>query len=143
MNNFSDFFNREEFIGAYSIVQSGEPIEVGLLYVEDSSDRGFWECVVNAVCPGHYRVMKYSQDGSDGKRLLEKEYDNLHKKFIVGVDGDYDYLCPNRNQFSLKLNHSPFILHTHSYAVENLRGCQKPLLTIVIHSDCMKKRVIF
>ncbi|SEQ86135.1 hypothetical protein SAMN05216522_107180 [Rosenbergiella nectarea] len=127
MNNFSDYFKKEEFVGTYSNMYSGEHTGAGLLYIEDSSDRCFWESVVDAVCPGLYRVMKYSQNGSDGKRLLEKEYDNLHKKFIVGVDGDYDYLCPDRNEYSLKLNENPFVLHTHSYAVENLKGCQEAI----------------
>lgn len=131
MADFTDILRSGSFIRGYTGIQSGQPM--GVIYIEDASDRLFWEKIVNRVCPGRYAVKPFSGAGTEGKRKLEKEYQHLHKDRLVGVDSDYDYLCPERNEYSDVLNNSPFVLHTFFYsresylhtpeAIEDLTGC--------------------
>lgn len=92
----------------------------GILYVENPSDRLFWERVVACICPQMYSVKAFSLTKAPGKRSLEKEYNKLHQFYIVGVDGDFDYLCPDRHAHASSLNKNPFVLHTFCYSRENL-----------------------
>ncbi|MTC79501.1 DUF4435 domain-containing protein [Providencia sp. wls1916] len=117
MNDFDSIRSNRDFLNAYNLFTSSVP--AGFLYIEDASDRLFWERLVKSVCPGRYRVMPYSQGGAEAKRSLEREYMNLHQDFIVGVDSDYDYLCSNRNEFAEQLITNQFVLHTFYYSRES------------------------
>ncbi|CAX58632.1 conserved uncharacterized protein [Erwinia billingiae Eb661] len=117
MDDFDTIRSSRNFLNTYNVFTTSEP--AGFLYVEDASDRLFWEGLVKSVCPGRYRVMPYSQGGAEAKRSLEREYVNLHQDFIVGVDSDYDYLCSNRNEFAEKLSTTKYVLHTFYYSRES------------------------
>lgn len=117
MSETMDFLLRGKFINVYTKMESSD-VEKGIIYVEDASDFAFWSKVLKEVCPNRYDIKTYS-NGKQGKRVLEKEYSRLHKELLVAVDSDFDYVCPERNEFSLQLNNNPFILHTVYYSRES------------------------
>lgn len=117
MSSFDSIAKSSKYLKSYNDVIINKPS--GVLYIEDSLDRTFWEALVEMVCPDRYRVMPYSQPGSEGKRSLEKQYAILHPDLIVGVDGDYDFLCPDRNEYASHLINNPFVIHTFYYSRES------------------------
>lgn len=129
MASFESILKSEDFMGAYSKFSNASTI--GLLYVENPADRIFWELVISKACPNKYKVMPYSHELAPGKRRLEKEYDKLHSKYIVGVDGDFDYLCPFRHDNSNKLNTNPYVLHTFGYSRESITCSQSSISKII------------
>ncbi|MEI7239078.1 DUF4435 domain-containing protein [Pectobacterium brasiliense] len=129
MDDFDSIRSSSVFLNTYNVFTSSAP--AGFLYIEDSSDRLFWEGLVNYVCPGRYRVMPYSQGGAEAKRSLEREYINLHQDFIVGVDSDYDYLCSNRNEFAEQLSTNQYVLHTFYYSRESHISSQEAVSNIL------------
>lgn len=118
MSDLTDIMRSEKYIRLYTGIESSGT-QKGIIYIEDAVDRTFWEKAINAVFPSRYEIKPYSQPGAEGKRKLEKEYRNLHKNFLVAVDADYDYICPERNEFAAELNNNPFILHTYIYSKES------------------------
>ncbi|MFK3843858.1 DUF4435 domain-containing protein [Serratia sp. NPDC087055] len=121
MMNFSEMMQSESYIRASTAIQSGIP--KGLLYVENPTDIAFWRGVIQLGAPGGYTVKPISQDKAKGKRTLEKMYPDLHKALIVGVDSDFDYLCPDRHERAEAMNQNKFVLHTHVYSRENFQCC--------------------
>ncbi|WP_426507289.1 DUF4435 domain-containing protein [Serratia proteamaculans] len=119
--NFSEMMQSESYIRASTAIQSG--ISKGLLYVENPTDIAFWRGVIQLGAPDGYTVKPISQDKAQGKRTLEKMYPNLHKSLIVGVDSDFDYLCPDRHEHAEVMNQNRFVLHTHVYSRENFQCC--------------------
>lgn len=118
MSELSDIMRSAEYIRLYtSLASSG--VQKGIVYIEDALDRIFWERIFDSVFPNRYEVKPYSQPGAEGKRKLEQEYGNLHRHLLVAVDADYDYLCPERNDFAAVLNNNPFIIHTYFYSKES------------------------
>lgn len=118
MSDFDKKMKSSNFMKSYTKYQSGTT--KGLLYVENAADRLFWENVVAHVCPQSYIVKTYSISKAPGKRTLEKEYEKLHKEYIVGVDGDFDYLCPDRHKHATMMNSNPYVLHTFCYSRESI-----------------------
>ncbi|WP_213637229.1 DUF4435 domain-containing protein [Providencia rettgeri] len=118
MSEFDNLLKSDRYLKAYAKQQAGK--SQGILYVENPSDRLFWENVIAHVCPDKYIVKTYSVEKAPGKRALEKEYNRLNSSFIVGVDGDFDYLCPSRHDNASHLNSNPFIIHTFAYSRENI-----------------------
>lgn len=118
MSDLTDFMRRPDFIRIYTGIESSGS-QKGIIHIEDATDRLFWKKVVNAVCPDRYDIKPYSQPGSEGKRQLEKLYQHLNKDYLIAVDSDYDFLCPDKSEFSAELNANPFILHTFCYSRES------------------------
>jgi len=129
MDDFDTIRSSRDFLNTYNMFTTSIP--AGVLYIEDASDRLFWERLVKSVCPGRYRVMPYSQGGAEAKRSLEREYINLHQDFIVGVDSDYDYLCSNRNEFAIQLSTNQFVLHTFYYSRESYINSKEAISNIL------------
>lgn len=118
MSGFDSLLKSAKYLQAYTKQQTGK--SRGILYVENPSDRLFWENVIAHVCPEQYSVKSFSLDNAPGKCSLEKEYSKLHRFYIVGVDGDFDYLCPSRHEFANSLNSNPYVIHTFTYSRENV-----------------------
>lgn len=118
MSGFDSLLKSAKYLKAYTKQQTGK--SRGVLYVENPSDRLFWESVIAQVCPGQYSVKSFSLGNAPGKRSLEKEYSKLNPYYIVGVDGDFDYLCPDRHEFANSLNNNPFVIHTFTYSRESV-----------------------
>ncbi|HDM8083484.1 TPA: DUF4435 domain-containing protein [Yersinia enterocolitica] len=118
MSGFDSLLKSAKYLKAYTKQQTGK--SQGVLYVENPSDRLFWESIIAQVCPEQYSVKSFSLEDAPGKRSLEKEYSKLHRFYIVGVDGDFDYLCPDRHEFANSLNSNPYVIHTFTYSRENV-----------------------
>jgi len=118
MSDLTDFMSRAEYIRIYTGMESSGP-QKGIIHIEDATDRLFWTKVVNTVCPGRYEIKPFSQPGSEGKRKLEQQYQHLNKDYLIAVDSDYDYLCPDKNDYAAELNANPFVLHTFCYSRES------------------------
>lgn len=118
MSAFDSLLKSAKYLKAYTKQQTGK--SRGVLYVENPSDRLFWETVIAHFCPEQYSVKAFTLDEAPGKRSLEKEYSKLHPFYIVGVDGDFDYLCPNRHEFANSLNNNPYVIHTFTYSRESV-----------------------
>lgn len=118
MPELSETMRSAEFTRLYTAMESSGT-QKGIIYIEDATDRPFWEKVLNAVCPGRYDIKPFGQPGSEGKRRLEQEYAHLNKDRLVAVDGDYDYICPQRNEYASCLVESKFVLHTFFYSRES------------------------
>lgn len=134
MPDLTDFMRNPQFIRLYTSIESSGP-QRGIILIEDASDRFFWEKVVNTVSPGRYDIKPFSQNGAEGKRALEKEYEHLSKDRLVAVDSDYDYLCPEKNAYASALNSNPFVLHTFLYSRESFISTPEAIdfLTGCIH----------
>lgn len=133
MPELSEMMRNPEYIRLYTAIESSGP-QRGIIHIEDATDRLFWTKIVNAVCPGRYDIKPYSQPGSEGKRKLEQEYQQLSKEYLVAVDGDYDYLCPDRNEYAAALNANPFVLHTFCYSRESFLHTPEAIESL---TDCI------
>ncbi|HAW0460478.1 TPA: DUF4435 domain-containing protein [Escherichia coli] len=121
MSDFERKMKSRAYLQAYTRQQSGnQPEARGIMYVENPADRLFWEEVVSQVWPKSYSVKTFALSG---KRELEKEYDKLNSSYIVAVDSDFDFLCPERHENACKMNSNPYILHTFCYSRENYSCC--------------------
>ncbi|MBC8953360.1 DUF4435 domain-containing protein [Xenorhabdus sp. PB62.4] len=129
MDDFSDILKSSKFISAYNKQRSG--IAAGILWIENPSDRLFWELVVSLSYPDRYVVKPYSKSNVSGKRILEKEYINLHSNLIVGIDSDFDFICPERHENAKEMNRNPFVLHTFCYSRESLICCHESIYDIL------------
>lgn len=118
MAETSDIMRSEKYIRLYTKIATSD-VQKGIVYIEDALDRIFWERVFDYICPNRYIVKPYSQPGSEGKRKLELEYKNLHRNLLVAIDADYDYLCPQRNDYAEALHSNPYIIHTYFYSKES------------------------
>lgn len=118
MKNFGDAFSNPDYIQGHTEIATGE--SKGFFYVESKNDVGFWQYLIENICPNKYEIKPASQIKSDGKKTLEKEYSKLNSKSLVGVDSDMDYLCPSRSQYASELSSNPYVLHTFSYSKESL-----------------------
>ncbi|MEQ2025786.1 DUF4435 domain-containing protein [Xenorhabdus szentirmaii] len=130
MADFSDIFKSPKYISAYNKQKTGT--EAGILWVENPSDRLFWELVVSRSLPERYIVRPYSKSEISGKRILEKEYSNLHSNLIVGIDSDFDFVCPERHENAKEMNINPFVLHTFCYSRESF-ACSKESLSDILN----------
>lgn len=118
MSELTDFMHRAGFIRLYTGMASSGP-QKGIIHIEDATDRLFWTKIVNTICPDRYDIKPFSQPGAEGKRKLEQQYQYLNRDYLIAVDSDSDYLCPNRNNYSAELNVNPFVLHTFYYSKES------------------------
>lgn len=118
---YSNYLTSENYIHASTILQHGNA--QGLLYVENPSDISFWRCIVQHLARDRYVVKPVSKEIANGKRTLEKMYPDLHKSLLVGVDSDFDYICPERHANAAILNQNCFVLHTFAYSRESYECC--------------------
>ena len=125
MSDFSRMIGSPAFIRAYNKFQSGQVM--GNIFVENPTDIPFWQHVVNAVDGSRYKVRPISKEQAAGKRTLQKRYAALNQEFLVAVDSDYDFLCPDRHAEAQQMNNNPFVLHTYCYSRESFQCCHHSL----------------
>lgn len=118
---FSTCASSKKYIHASTKILTGH--SQGILYVENPSDISFWRCIVQDIATDRYVVKPIAKGNPDGKRTLEKLYPALHKSLLVGVDSDFDYICPERHERATILNQSNFVLHTFAYSRESYECC--------------------
>ncbi len=114
-------------------------------YVESFDDVAFWRQVLDEfespavtfeVClPSHDSLGK-------GKRqallnLLSAR--QLGQTMIACVDADYDYLLSDATELSRLVRHSPYVIHTYVYAIENYQ-CYAPSLRRAVVTATLNDR---
>lgn len=128
MSDFDNYVTNPDYLAAYDF--DGK----GYLYVEDESDIPFWEEIVSQIIPNKYHV-KPAVQGSEsirGKHHLEKRISQLHDKFLIAIDSDFDFICPNgRLPNSLNINNNKFILQTYLYSRESFQFSREQLVKVM------------
>lgn len=106
---------RDDYTKAYSIVKSRKQKTLGVIYIEDITDKQFWQNI--AV---HHEVKLYSDAGKmiTGKsKLLQICSANQ----LIAIDSDFDELCPNHRDESILLSEKKqYILQTYAHGRENI-----------------------
>lgn len=106
---------RDDYTKAYSIVKSRKQKTLGVIYIEDITDKQFWQNI--AV---HHEVKLYSDAGKmiTGKsKLLQICSANQ----LIAIDSDFDELCPNHRDESILLSEKQqYILQTYAHGRENI-----------------------
>ncbi len=106
-------------------------------YVESYDDVFFWRTVLSRYedQTRYFEVMLPSRTTLErGKRavLMNLLGDKVGGSMIACVDADYDYLLQQTTATSKIVNNNPYVLHTYSYAIENMQ-CYAPSL----HDVCV------
>ncbi|WLF84201.1 hypothetical protein [Moraxella sp. ZY210820] len=106
---------RDDYTKAYSIMKSRKQKTLGVIYIEDITDKQFWQNI--AV---HHEVKLYSDAGKTitGKsKLLQICSANQ----LIAIDSDFDVLCPNHRDESILLSEKQqYILQTYAHGRENI-----------------------
>lgn len=102
-------------------------------YVESFDDIFFWRSVLGVFEDN----TRYFEIKLPSRKSLEKgkkaalmnllDENHLGNSLIACVDADYDWLLQDTTETSRFMNHSPFVLHTFVYAIENYQ-CYAPSL---------------
>ena len=131
MNNntrlLEEYFGSEESILVY-LKFSPKKNLVGIMFVEADEDVEFWSCLINTtetafeIFPASNVPKEYqnTQSPTNGKATLIKLYPHLHRRLLVGVDGDMEYIVPSSTRYAHQLCNNQFIMHTFSYGMESV-----------------------
>ena len=96
-------------------MKSGKQKNKGVIFIEDISDKAFWEKIAT-----QHIVQLYSENGQSitGKSKLLKICSSNQ---LIAVDSDFDWVCPNhRTESALCSEKKDFILQTYAHGRENL-----------------------
>lgn len=110
---FLDFPFKADYIKSYNLMLFG--VAKYNLYIEDDSDKWFWEKFIDKFFPNQYRALSLA---TRGKRALEPYYQEAKIEALIAVDSDFDYLCSNIG-YGNALHSNPYLLHTFSYSRES------------------------
>jgi len=116
MSDFISYTSNIEYIKAFTEIKLGK--QKKLIYVEDKSDIFFWEKLIKFSNLENYEILVYSNNRIKGKRILETRFEDVNEYFMMAIDSDYDYLCPNHRKGSFL--ESKYILHTFGYSKESI-----------------------
>lgn len=104
-----------QYAQTYAKMKSGKQKNKGVIFIEDISDKAFWEKIAT-----QHIVQLYSENGQaiTGKsKLLQICSSNQ----LIAVDSDFDWVCPNhRDESALCSTKKDFILQTYAHSRENL-----------------------
>lgn len=102
--------------------------KLGYIYVEDITDKPFWEKIASkhtvtlfqndkgSYMPGKSNLLFYKNPG-ETESLLDK----CHKGLLIAIDSDFDELCPNAlTQTWANHQNSRFVLRTYAHGRENI-----------------------
>ncbi|RRD89136.1 DUF4435 domain-containing protein [Conchiformibius steedae] len=107
---------RDDYAKTYSSMKSRKSKNKGLIYIEDITDKPFWERIAT-----EHTVSLYSEQGEKiitGKSKLLKV---CSANQLIAIDSDFDYLCPqHREAGSICVDKKDFILQTYAHGIENI-----------------------
>lgn len=107
-----------------------------MVYVEGYDDIPFWRSLFDEY-ETEGRIFEIStparSDLAKGKKVVLQFAEQAGKNLILCVDSDFDYLFQDMLPQSRQVNHTPYLLQTYTYAIENYL-CYPPSL----HSVCVK-----
>lgn len=117
-------------------------------YVESYDDIFFWRTLLSLIEDDkhYYEVLLPTQRGKlgRGKKCVLKmiRSGGLGRDMIACVDADYDYLMQGATDHSQQMLSTPYVYHTHAYAIENWQ-CWAPSLHQVAVMVTLNDRHIF
>ena len=105
----------QQYAATFASIKSHKQKQQGVIYIEDITDKKFWE----KIATQHF-VQLYSEQGRaiTGKsKLLEI----CSKNNLIAIDSDFDLICPNHRRESIIFSEKKaFILQTYTHGLENL-----------------------
>lgn len=105
----------KQYAATFASIKSHKQKQQGVIYIEDITDKEFWE----KIATQHF-VQLYSEEGRaiTGKsKLLEI----CSKNNLIAIDSDFDLICPNHRRESVIFSEKKaFILQTYTHGLENL-----------------------
>lgn len=122
-----------EYFAASSALQKRKCV---MVYVEGYDDIPFWRAIFDEFETPERRFEVSTPARSDlakGKKVVLQFASQAGKNLILCVDSDFDYLFGELLPQSKAVNHTPYLLQTYTYAIENYL-CYPPSL----HSVCVK-----
>ncbi|MCM1108845.1 MAG: DUF4435 domain-containing protein [Clostridium sp.] len=125
------------YIGAANRMKPRKARHRIVAYVESYDDIFFWRTFFDEFEDErfYFEVMLPSRTnlGKGKKTAMSNRLGHqLGGNMVACVDADYDYLLQDTTSTSRLLNHSPYVLHTYAYAIENYQ-CYAPGL----HGVCV------
>ena len=116
-------------------------------YVESFDDVAFWRSILDEFVtpelyfeiqlPGRDSLMKGRRQALMNIFSAEQLGDSM----IACVDADYDYLMRDTTETSRLINHSPYVIHTFVYAIENFQ-CYAPSLHRAVVTATLNDRPV-
>lgn len=107
--------DKQQYAVTFSFIKSHRQKRQGVIYIEDITDKEFWEKIAT-----QHLVQLYSDKGRaiTGKsKLLEI----CSKNNLIAIDSDFDLICPNHRRESVIFSEKKaFILQTYTHGLENL-----------------------
>ena len=85
----------QQYAATFASIKSHKQKQQGVIYIEDITDKKFWE----KIATQHF-VQLYSEQGRaiTGKsKLLEI----CSKNNLIAIDSDFDLICPNHRRESI------------------------------------------
>lgn len=111
--------SKQELWGRYAVsfgsIRSHKTKSKGVIYIEDITDKPFWE----EIAVNHF-IQLYS-DGDRNFTGKSKILNICSQNNIIAIDSDFDFICPShRDECILFWNNQDYILQTYAYSRENL-----------------------
>lgn len=122
-----------EYFEATSALQKRNRV---MVYVEGYDDIPFWRAIFDEFETPDRRFeisTPARNDLAKGKKVVLQFAPQAGRNLILCVDSDFDYLFGDLSSQSRMVNHTPFLLQTYTYAIENYL-CYPPSL----HSVCVR-----
>ncbi len=116
-------------------------------YVESFDDVAFWRSILDDFenDKRYFEVKLPSRKnlGKGKRQALMNLFDanQLGSAMIACVDADYDYLMQDTTEETRFINHSPYVVHTYVYAIENFQ-CWAPGLHRAVVTATLNDRPI-
>ncbi|MBE6291593.1 MAG: DUF4435 domain-containing protein [Bacteroidales bacterium] len=116
-------------------------------YVESYDDVSFWSHLLSEYNTDKYyfQVMLPSKTSlAKGKKvaMMNELGQGLGQHMIACVDSDYDYLIQGMTATSKRIIHSPYVLHTYAYAIENYQCYAESLHGVCVQSTLNDRAMI-
>lgn len=122
-----------EYIEAISALHKRNRV---MVYVEGYDDIPFWRAIFDEFETPDRQFEISTPARSDlakGKKVVLQFAAQAGRSLILCVDSDFDYLFGEHSAQSRMVNHTPYLLQTYTYAIENYQ-CYPPSL----HSVCVR-----
>lgn len=107
-----------------------------MVYVEGYDDIPFWRSIFDEF-ENEKRIFEISTpargDLAKGKKVVLQFAPNAGPNLILCVDSDFDFIFGELSMQSRMVNHTPYLLQTYTYSIENYL-CYAPSL----HSVCAR-----
>lgn len=106
---------RDDYAKAYSTIQSRKQKPSGVIYIEDISDKVFWEKIAFS------HVVKLYSENDKAITGKSKLLQICSANQLIAIDSDFDYLCPqHRPESILYSEKKTYILQTYAHGRENI-----------------------